>query len=69
KTDDNYSTNFFQLLYADRGTPLSDLIFAKCYSEFYDDDKLKKRYGELRRIFSGEVRGGDADYLADELRT
>ncbi|MFR5880343.1 MAG: hypothetical protein ACLUEQ_05820 [Cloacibacillus evryensis] len=68
KTDDNYSTNFFQLLYADRGTPLSDLIFAKCYSEFYNDDKLKKRYGELRRIFSGEVRG-DADYLADELRT
>ena len=61
------SVNIFQLLYAGRDTPISDLVFAKCYSEFYDEQKLKSRYKKVYRIFNGKVTSKDGDYLANEL--
>lgn len=36
--DRQYATNVFFALYARRGSPISDLIFSQCYSEFYDPE-------------------------------
>lgn len=61
------SVNIFQLLYAGRDTPISDLVFAKCYSEFYDEQKVKSRLQKVYRIFNGKVTSKDGDYLANGI--
>lgn len=63
------STNVFFSLYAERDTPIADLIFAKCYSEFFPQKKLEERYEKVVAIFAGAPSKSDADYLADDLKT
>ncbi|MCQ2378712.1 MAG: hypothetical protein MJ016_05820 [Victivallaceae bacterium] len=61
------STNVFFSLYAQRDTPIADLIFSKCYSEFFPQEKLEARHQKVVAIFAGDPSSGDADYLADDL--
>ncbi|MCQ2380086.1 MAG: hypothetical protein MJ025_04095 [Victivallaceae bacterium] len=63
------STNVFFSVYAHRDTPIADLIFSKCYSEFSPQDRLEKIHGRVVAVFSGNPSRADADYLADELKT
>lgn len=63
-----YTTNVFFSLFAGRSTPIGDLIFSKCYSEFYSGDKLQRRYDKVVRIFQGSPSSADIDYLADDLK-
>ncbi len=65
---DSYSTNVFFSLYARRYTPVADLIYAQCYSEFFSRKKLQKLHGRVCRIFEGNPTPDDADYLAGELK-
>ena len=44
------------------------MIFAKCYSEFYPQEKLQQRYDRVCRIFDGDPAESDVDYMADELK-
>ncbi len=62
------TTNLFLSLYAERSSPVGDLVFAKCYSEFYDGGKLERRFSRVKGIFAGNPSAEDADYLADDLR-
>lgn len=63
-----YSTNIFFALYSRRATAIGDRIFAKCYSEFYPDEKLQQRYDRVCRIFAGDPAEPEIAYLADELK-
>ena len=63
------STNVFFSLYAQRNTPIADMIFAKCYSEFYPQNKLEKLHKRVVSIFNGNPSKEDTEYLADDLRT
>ena len=62
------TTNLFLSLYAERNSPVGDLVFAKCYSEFYDGEKLERRFDRVKGIFAGNPGAADADYLADDLK-
>lgn len=62
------TTNLFLSLYAERNSPIGDLVFAKCYSEFYDGADLERRFNRVKGIFAGNPRAEDADYLADDLK-
>ncbi len=62
------STNVFFSLYARRYTPVADLIFSKCYSEFFPQDRLEELYGRAIAVFAGNPSAADADYLADDLK-
>lgn len=62
------TTNLFLSLFAERNAPIGDLVFAQCYSEFYDKDKLRSRFNRVTGIFRGGPSAGDADYLADDLK-
>lgn len=61
-------TNIFFSLYARRNTPIADLIFAKCYSEFYKQEKLENRFNRVSKFFNGATSKSEIDYLADELK-
>lgn len=63
------STNVFFSLYAKRDTPIADLIFSKCYSEFFPQKKVEERYEKVVAVFAGNPSKSDADYLADDLKT
>ena len=62
------TTNLFLSLYAERNSPIGDLVFAKCYSEFYDGGELERRFDRVKGIFAGNPTAEDADYLADDLK-
>ena len=63
-----YSTNIFFSLYSERATAVADMIFAKCYSEFYPQKKLQRRYDRVCRIFDGDPAEREIAYLARELK-
>ncbi len=66
--DGRYSTNLFYSMYSSRFTPIGDIVFAKCYSEYYSDEKLNERYKHVCDIFAGiNYREEDFAYLANEL--
>ncbi|MDO4988854.1 MAG: hypothetical protein Q4E17_07535, partial [Synergistes sp.] len=58
-------TNIFFSFYADRYTPLADLIFSKCYSEYYSEKKLEERYANAVKFFAGDPSAEDVAYAAD----
>ena len=62
------STNIFFSLYSKRATAVGDMIFSKCYSEFYPQKKLQQRYDRVCRIFSGDPCEREIAYLAEELK-
>jgi|GEM_PF-1831145 len=62
------STNIFFSLYSKRATAIGDKIFAKCYSEFYPEEKLQQRYDRVCRIFDGDPAEREIAYLAEELK-
>ncbi len=62
------STNIFFSLYSRRATAIADRIFAKCYSEFYPEEKLQQRYDRVCRIFDGDPSEREIAYLAEELK-
>lgn len=62
------STNVFFSLFAERDTPIADLIFSKCYSEFFPQKKLEALHQRCVAIFAGAPSQADADYLADTLK-
>ena len=64
----DYSTNIFFSLYSKRATAIGDMIFSKCYSEFYPQEKLQKRYDRVCKIFDGDPAEQEIAYLADELK-
>ena len=63
-----YSTNIFFSLYSQRATAVGDMIFSKCYSEYYPQQKLQQRYDRVCRIFSGDPPAREIAYLAEELK-
>lgn len=65
--DEDY-TNIFFALYARRRSPIGDCIFAKCYSEYYDGEKLNARYERAVRVFAGNADRPEIDWFADELQ-
>ena len=62
------STNIFFSLYSQRATAVGDMIFSKCYSEYYPQQKLQQRYDRVCRIFNGDPAESDVGYMADELK-
>ena len=64
----DYSTNIFFSLYSRRATAVADMIFAKCYSEFYPQEKLKRRYDRVCRIFDGDPAEQEIAYLVEDLK-
>ena len=64
----DYSTNVFFSLYSRRATAVADMIFAKCYSEYYPQQKLQQRYDRVCRIFDGDPAEPDVGYLAGDLK-
>ncbi|MBR4665077.1 MAG: hypothetical protein IKO93_14505, partial [Lentisphaeria bacterium] len=62
------STNIFFSLYSQRATAVADMIFAKCYSEYYPQQKLQQRYDRVCRIFDGDPAEPDVGYLAGDLK-
>jgi len=63
-----YSTNIFFSLYSQRATAVADMIFAKCYSEFFPEKKLRRQYDRVCRIFDGDPPEQEIAYLADDLK-
>lgn len=61
-------TNVFFSLYAQRGTPIADLIFTETYSLFYDKDKLKARFERVKAFFEGSPTQDDVNYIAQDLK-
>ena len=64
----DYSTNIFFSLYSKRATAIGDLIFSKCYSEHYPQDKLQRRYDRVCGIFDGDPPAQEIAYLAEDLK-
>lgn len=64
----DYSTNIFFSLYSKRATAIGDLIFSKCYSEFYPQEKLQRRYDRVCGIFDGDPSEQEIAYLAEDLK-
>ena len=64
----DYSTNIFFSLYSRRATAVADMIFAKCYSEFYPQKKLQQRYERVCKIFNGDPDELEIAYLAKALK-
>ena len=64
----DYSTNVFFSLYSKRATAIGDMIFSKCYSEFYPQEKLRRRYDRVCGIFDGDPPESEIAYLAGELK-
>ena len=62
------STNIFFSLYSKRATAIGDMIFSKCYSEFYPQDKLQQRYDRVCGIFDGDPPEQEIAYLAEDLK-
>ena len=63
-----YSTNIFFSLYSKRATAVADMVFAKCYSEFYPQEKLQRRYDRVCKIFAGDPPEQEIAYLAKDLK-
>ena len=62
------STNVFFSLYSKRATAVGDLIFSKCYSEYYPQEKLQRRYDRVCTIFDGDPTEQEIAYLAEDLK-
>ncbi len=58
-------TNIFFSFYAERYTALADLIFSKCYSEYYSEKKLNERHAKAVKFFAGNPSADDVAYAAD----
>lgn len=65
---EGYSTNIFFALYSKRASAIGDKIFAKCYSEYYPQEKIQQRYDRVCRIFDGDPGEADIAYMAEELK-
>lgn len=65
---EEYAANIFFSLYSERATAIGDLIFSKCYSEYYPQEKLQQRHDRVCRIFDGDPAEPDIAYLAGELK-
>ena len=65
---DELWTNPFFSLYAQRYTPLADKIFAKCYSEYFDQKKIDIMFERITEFFAGDPLQEDVDYVADQLK-
>ena len=65
---EDVSTNFFFSLYSRRATAIGDMIFSKCYSEYYSQEKLQKRYDRVCAIFDGDPSESEIAYLAEDLK-
>ncbi len=63
-----YTTNIFFSFFADRPTPIGDMIFSKCYSEFYPEEKLRNTFLHVKYIFNNAADLEDINYLADDLK-
>lgn len=63
-----YSTNIFFSLYSKRATAVADMVFAKCYSEFYPQKKLQQRYDRVSKIFDGDPPEQEIAYLVRDLK-
>ena len=44
------------------------MIFSKCYSEYYSQEKLQNRYDRVCDIFDGDPSESEIAYLAEELK-
>ena len=64
----DYSTNIFFSLYSKRATAVADMIFAKCYSEFYPQEVLRRRYDRICRIFDGDPSEQEVAFLLRNLK-
>ncbi len=62
------STNIFFSLYSQRATAVGDMIFSKCYSEYYPQQKLQQRYDRVCRIFDGNPSESDIGYMVEDLK-
>ena len=64
----DYSTNVFFSLYSRRATAVADMVFAKCYSEFYPQQKLQQRYDRVCKVFNGDPDEQEIAWLAKALK-